>query len=147
MLWKWQTNDNSIVTFFGHMRPVSTTWKCMTHVVCFLLQKESILSCSEDNTLCIWETKSGKCLLTLNGHTDKVRHNACSSFIISASFDKTLKVWDSQTRKCVQSLNLEGHGTWGRVITLSAAVFQWMERKLLLQVMKKIWSYCLCFHP
>ncbi len=72
-----ETHDDSIVTFQGHTDWVSTTWKCMSHVVkvtccVFSPSEESILSGSWDNTLCIWETKSGKRLMTLNGHTSWV---------------------------------------------------------------------------
>ncbi len=74
----WETHDDSIMTFQGHTGWVSTTWKCMSHVVkvtccVFSPSEETILSCSKDKTLCIWETKSGLRLLTLNGHTDMVR--------------------------------------------------------------------------
>ncbi len=57
-LWKWQTHGDSMVIFQGHTDWVSTTLE-MHGSTC-----KGELSCSSDNTPCIWETRSGKHLLT-----------------------------------------------------------------------------------
>ncbi|NUM35353.1 MAG: WD40 repeat domain-containing protein, partial [Candidatus Brocadiae bacterium] len=49
------------------------------------------------HTLKVWELESGKCLYTLEGHSDRVNAVALSQdeqTAVSASEDHTLKVWD-----------------------------------------------------
>ena len=88
----------------------------------FLLSEPSdspiIMSSSLDNTIKIWDSKSGKCLRTLFGHVqgiwgldfDKLR-------IVSGSHDKTLRVWDTETGRCLYAL--EGHNGPVTAVTLS----------------------------
>lgn len=67
-----------------------------------------IISSSLDNTIKIWDSKTGKCLRTLFGHVqgiwgldyDKLR-------IVSGSHDRTLRVWDTESGRCLYTL--EGH--------------------------------------
>jgi|GEM_PF-371180 len=61
-----------------------------------------IASGSEDNTIKVWESATGKELATLSGHSDRVTSVAFSpdgSRIASGSWDKTIKVWESATGK------------------------------------------------
>ena len=70
-------SDISIMTFKGHTSMVSIP--CIS---CLLLIKvrgcefspsgSSILSCSRDKTLAVWDVKSGTRKLTLQGHTARV---------------------------------------------------------------------------
>ena len=69
-----------------------------------------IVSASWDNTLKVWDARSGEARLTLQGHTDWVNGCAVSpdgAWIVSASGDKTLKVWDARTGEA--RLTLHGH--------------------------------------
>jgi WD40 repeat protein len=54
------------------------------------------ISASYDNTLKVWDIKSGQCVMTLQVHTDYVRSVAVlpNGNAISASEDTTLKVWE-----------------------------------------------------
>lgn len=68
-----------------------------------------IASCSDDETIKIWETKHGFCLKTLKGHTGPV---SCiqifdSVNLISSSNDKTVKIWDISSGKCLRILFLD----------------------------------------
>ena len=49
----------------------------------------------DDNTLKVWDLKSGQCVMTLQGHTQSVISVAVlpDGNVISASDDNTLKVW------------------------------------------------------
>ena len=66
------------------------------------------ISASWDNTLKIWDIKTGTELLTLTGHTDSVNAVAIAPdglTAISASSDKTLKIWDLLTGEQVASFS------------------------------------------
>ena len=72
--------------------------------------REKIVSGSADNTIRAWDAASGRCLLTLPGHSDAVL--ACGwspggDRIVSGSHDNTLKVWDATSGRCL--LTLPGH--------------------------------------
>lgn len=52
---------------------------------------------SNDKTVKIWDAETGKCLQTMEGHTDLVRSLAFDETrrrIVSASYDRTLRLWD-----------------------------------------------------
>lgn len=67
-----------------------------------------IMSSSLDNTIKIWDSKSGKCLRTLFGHVQGIWGLAFDKLrIVSGSHDKTLRVWDTESGKCLYAL--EGH--------------------------------------
>lgn len=54
-----------------------------------------------DNTICLWETATGKCLRTYFGHVEGVWALAADTLrIVSGSEDRTVKVWDTRTGKC-----------------------------------------------
>ena len=85
------------------------------------------MSGSGDNTLKVWDVATGKCVATLEGHSDEVRCGVRCTFcddvsslqvydvavfpdglrVVSASGDGTLKVWELLTGECVRTL--EGH--------------------------------------
>jgi len=55
-----------------------------------------IISGSEDKTIKIWDTESGRLIKTLKGHKDAVKSVAISPdgrYIVSVS-DKTIKIWN-----------------------------------------------------
>ena len=66
-----------------------------------------MLSGSNDHTLRVCDARSGKCLLSLQGHTKAV--TACtwspdSQRVLSGSHDHTLRMWDAQSGKCLLTL-------------------------------------------
>ena len=64
-----------------------------------------LVSGSLDNTLKLWDVRTGECFRTLFGHVegvwcvdvDKLR-------IVSSSHDRTVKVWDRDTAQCQNTL-------------------------------------------
>lgn len=67
-----------------------------------------IISSALDNTIKIWDSKSGKCLRTLFGHVQGIWGLAFDKLrIVSGSHDKTLRVWDTESGRCLYAL--EGH--------------------------------------
>jgi WD40 repeat protein len=52
-----------------------------------------IISGSDDKTIKIWDIDSGKCIKTLEGHTNCVNSvQTINNLIISGSFDKTIRI-------------------------------------------------------
>ena len=64
------------------------------------------VSASQDNTLKVWDLKSGEELRTLTGHTAGVYGVALTSDgrAVSASKDCTLRVWNLQTGEELSTL-------------------------------------------
>lgn len=65
-----------------------------------------LLSCSLDNTIKLWDVKTGKCIRTQFGHVEGVWDIAADTFrIISGSHDGSIKVWDLQNGKCIHTFH------------------------------------------
>lgn len=63
-----------------------------------------ILSCSLDNTIKLWDIKTGKCVRTQFGHVEGVWDIAADNFrIVSGSHDGKVKLWDLQSGKCIHT--------------------------------------------
>jgi hypothetical protein len=78
--------------------------------VAFSPDGSRIASGGHDDTLKVWDARTGQDLLTLKGHTASVLSVAVStdgSRIASGSQDNTLKVWDARTGQDL--LTLQGH--------------------------------------
>jgi WD40 repeat protein len=64
---------------------------------------------SHDTTVKIWDTSSGACLQTLEGHSGWVTSVAFSydlTRLASASKDTTVKIWDASSGACLQTLQV-----------------------------------------
>lgn len=77
-----------------------------------------IVSGSDDNTLKVWSSETGRCLRTLTGHTGGVWSSQFSpnNIIISGSTDRTLRVWNAVTGTCMHTLY--GHTSTVRCMAL-----------------------------
>ena len=76
---------------------------------------------TEDKTLKFWETASGRCLRTFEGHTRSVISvclSANGGYALSGSEDKTLKLWEIASGRCLRTF--EGHS--GRVLSVCLSV-------------------------
>lgn len=102
---KPQTQDPCLLTIFGHPNPING---CL-----FTPDNKRILSCSNDNTLKLWNAETGCEIFTMRGHEDWVVGFAISPDghrIASCSLDGTLKVWDTESGKEINTL--KGHSFW-----------------------------------
>ncbi|RJP19934.1 MAG: serine/threonine protein kinase, partial [Candidatus Abyssobacteria bacterium SURF_5] len=62
------------------------------------------LSGSSDNTIRLWDIKTGRCLQTLLGHSQTIHSVAFSSdsrFALSGAWDGTLMLWDINSGQCL----------------------------------------------
>jgi small GTP-binding protein len=69
-----------------------------------------LASPSADNTIRIWDTRSGTCVHTLQGHTERIYSVAWSpdsQRLASASADSTIRLWEAAKGNALQVL--EGH--------------------------------------
>ena len=84
------------------------SWKPMTlssHTkrvwsVCFAPHGHLLASCSEDQTVRLWDPTTGYPLHTLKGHTETVRSVVFSPdgrLLASGSYDNTIRLWDPTT--------------------------------------------------
>jgi WD40 repeat protein len=68
---------------------------------------------SMDDTARVWNAATGRSLLYLVGHSDRVDSASFSpdgQRIVTASIDKTARVWDAVTGRVIAKL--EGHVMW-----------------------------------
>jgi small GTP-binding protein len=78
--------------------------------VAFDPQGETLASGSRDNTVKLWEARSGKLLRTLEGHQSPVHSVAFDpqgEMLASGSQDNTVKLWDTRSGKLLRTL--QGH--------------------------------------
>ncbi len=64
---------------------------------------------TDDRTIKIWRVESGKEVVTLKGHADRivgVCFNPSGKRIASASADKTIRIWDTQTGETIHKISL-----------------------------------------
>ncbi|KAG7662438.1 sconB [[Candida] subhashii] len=63
-----------------------------------------LLTSSLDNTIKLWDIKTGKCIRTQFGHIEGVWSINSDTFrIISGAHDRLIKVWDLQNGKCLHT--------------------------------------------
>ncbi|PWY97791.1 WD40 repeat-like protein [Testicularia cyperi] len=64
-----------------------------------------LISGSLDNTLKVWDVRTGRCIRTLFGHVEGVWSLDVDKLrIASASHDRTIKIWDRDTGVCQNTL-------------------------------------------
>lgn len=79
------------------------------YIMCvnFNPQSNLIVSGSFDETVRIWDVKTGRCIKTLPAHSDPVSaccFNRDGTLIASSSYDGLCRVWDTATGQCLKTL-------------------------------------------
>ena len=74
-----------------------------------LIDQNTIASCSEDKSICVWNYEKKELLYKLLGHTEGVKTIKLLSNgkLASGGFDNLIKIWNLQTKNC--EMTLEGH--------------------------------------
>ena len=79
-------------------------------VFCIKASASTVLSGSEDETVWLWDMRTGKCVRTMEGHTDIVisvdMDEQCRT-AVSGSADKMARLWDLGSGHCIGTY--EGH--------------------------------------
>ncbi|KAL6712638.1 hypothetical protein ACN47E_000515 [Coniothyrium glycines] len=105
--------DASRSTLEGHTSHVQA--------IAFSPDEQTVISASADNSIRLWDTATGNCLETLDGHTGAITAIALSSrneqLVASASEDHTVRIWDISTGMC--RWTLEGHSGKVKAVAFS----------------------------
>jgi WD40 repeat protein len=100
-----------------------TTYKGHTHWVrsiAFSPDGQKFASGGDDQTIRIWDTRTGKSIRTLEEHTGCVRSVAFSEdgkLLASGSEDGTVKIWDVDTSRCLKTLTGHVGKVWAVAIS------------------------------
>ena len=82
------------ISFQGHGRNV---------VTCLQFDSDRVISGSDDSTINIYETRTGRLLHTLHGHDGGVwALQYLDNILVSGSTDRTVRVWDIERAECTQ---------------------------------------------
>jgi WD40 repeat protein len=77
--------------------------------VVFSPSSDRLLAVQDDQTMVLWNTRTGRRIAQLSGHTDEIV-NACFSgdgrYILSTSRDRTVRIWQTSTGLELQRLTL-----------------------------------------
>ena len=83
-------------SFTGHTEAIQSV---------LFISDSTVVSSSTDTALRIWDTGSGACVHTLNGHTGVILCLALrDNLLISGSNDTTVRLWDLCSGQCLHVL-------------------------------------------
>ena len=101
-------NQKSLFDFKGHSLRVNALVKC---------NDKFFASCSNDNTIIIWDYVFKNIRSTLQGHTDCILCMILlnNGKLCSGSADTTIKIWDWENGNC--EITLTGHNHWVKCLT------------------------------
>ena len=75
---------------------------------------DDIVSGSDDNTIIIWDAKTGEKIRTLEGHRNRVSSVAIApsgDYIVSGSWDNTIIMWDAKTGENIRTIRLDDYNS------------------------------------
>ncbi|KIW94138.1 uncharacterized protein Z519_05454 [Cladophialophora bantiana CBS 173.52] len=84
-------------------------------VYCLRARGSLLASGGPESVVRLWDTKSGKGITKLVGHTDNVRDILISDdgdTLLTASSDQTIKVWSIAAGRCIHTLTMHSDSVW-----------------------------------
>ncbi|BAY23305.1 serine/threonine protein kinase with WD-40 repeats [Calothrix sp. NIES-2100] len=109
---KTQQLNQVILTLSGHTAPV--------RAIALSPDGQILASGGDDETIKLWNPKTGALIATVNENSDRVQSLAISpdgQILASASYDKTIKLWNPKTGKLLRTLS--GHTNQVRSVFIS----------------------------
>ncbi|KAL3233461.1 hypothetical protein RNJ44_03501 [Nakaseomyces bracarensis] len=101
-----EVQTSSTVEESGEQDSNSETTSCHRELDEKIPYPTHLLSCALDNTIKLWEVRTGRCIRTQFGHVEGVWDIAADNFrIISGSHDGSIKIWDLQSGKCMHTFH------------------------------------------
>ena len=91
--------------------PVQRLCQHSAGVLDVCMDKNRVISCSKDTTICVWDRHSGELLRTLRGHNGPV--NAVQmrgDLVVSASGDTLAKLWNLTSGLCIKEFPSKDRG-------------------------------------
>ena len=102
------------ISFQGHGRNV---------VTCLQFDSDRVISGSDDSTINIYETRTGRLAHTLHGHDGGVwALQYLDNILVSGSTDRTVRIWDIERAECTQVFY--GHTSTVRCLQIIMPRFQ-----------------------
>lgn len=81
-----------------------------------LAAKGAMIACGgPESVVWVWDTKTGKSITKLVGHTDNIRDILISEdgeTVMTASSDQTVKVWSLVAGRCLNTLTMHNDSVW-----------------------------------
>ena len=108
----WNSKTGDLITVCDR-RPVSEFFQqfapAWINSVAFSPDGDTVLAGSDDPIICIWSSKTGKLIRTLNGNKGRVNSVTFSSdgkIILIGTFDGTARLWNSKTGELLTTLHV-----------------------------------------
>ncbi|MCR9292423.1 MAG: WD40 repeat domain-containing protein [bacterium] len=104
-LWNLEMSTNPILTLEGHSRSV--------HALCLLKDNKTLISAGIDQSVRVWDLKSGKLIRSMNQHIKPIHALAMRPgvdglpMIASAAGDRTIRFWQPTIGRMVRYARLD----------------------------------------
>ena len=109
------SSDHTCIVWSGSAEygyePVQRLCQHSAGVLDVCIDKNRVVSCSKDTTICVWDRQSGELLRTLRGHNGPV--NAVQmrgDLVVSASGDTLAKLWNLTSGLCIKEFPSKDRG-------------------------------------
>ncbi|KAI7871462.1 WD40-repeat-containing domain protein [Spinellus fusiger] len=104
----WKHNRAQRIQLYGHSNNA---------VTCLQFDDEKLITGSDDQSVNVYDIKSGKLIRVLNGHSSGVwALKYIGNTLVTGSTDRSLKVWDITTGEC--KYTFQGHASTVRCLII-----------------------------